>query len=183
MTEAEQRTPETWKFRIGPIKLRDGTPDWVISFLLYSSLALALTLVAVFAPLLMVSFLILSACVRRRWRKKGKDVLVVYADGPPCEERMKLVVPLVGTRAEFLNWSEKKRWGWWALAPNVYRCHLFFGPPPFARQVSFPQIYIFKRAIRPLHLSFFGRKSGDVIERLRDELASDPRESVTRTSK
>jgi hypothetical protein len=56
------------------------------------------------------------------WLPKGKDVLFVSSDSPVWRDYMGTrVLPLVGDRAIVLNWSQRKQWSRWSLAPRVFR--------------------------------------------------------------
>ena len=75
------------------------------------------------------------------WLPKGKDILLVYSDSPIWHEYMTTqILPFVQERAVVLNWSERKKWPRWSLAPALF--HHFGGARDFN-----PLVVLFK----PLH--------------------------------
>jgi len=55
------------------------------------------------------------------WLPRGKDILVVYSNGPVWQEYMtEQVLPLVEDRAIVLNWSERSSWRKWRLTQQVF---------------------------------------------------------------
>jgi hypothetical protein len=68
--------------------------------------------------------LILNALVRLMWLPRGKDILLVYSDSPIWHEYVtNQILPLVQSRAEILNWSERNRWPNWSLAVRLFRSY------------------------------------------------------------
>jgi hypothetical protein len=68
--------------------------------------------------------LILNVLVRVWWLLRGKDILLVYSDSPIWHNYMTTqILPLVQSRAQILNWSERKRWPRWSLAVRVFRSY------------------------------------------------------------
>ena len=54
--------------------------------------------------------------------RKGNYVLVVYSESTTCNEYMSTeVLPLLQQNAVILDWSERKQWPRWSLAPHVFR--------------------------------------------------------------
>jgi hypothetical protein len=96
-----------------------------------------------------------------RWRRHGKDVLTVFSDTPSCQEKMKEILPLVGSRAEFLNWSQRRTWNRWSIGPQVFRFYSFLGPQPFRLESSLPVVFVFRRIYWPTTLSFGQRWTTD----------------------
>ena len=152
--------------------MRLNPPLWLMLVLYYGSLLLSLTLCIVFSPLILAYALALFCSVWLRWHPRGKDVLTVVANVPSCQERMKGVLPLLGSRSEFLNWSERRTWERWSLTVRLFRLHAFFGPVPFRREQTLPLVMIFRRFRWPKKFDFSKRENDvDVLERLRQELA------------
>jgi len=67
----------------------------------------------------LVNFLIWTT-----WVPRGKDVLFVSSDSTIWKEYMEQeVLPIVGSRAERLNWSERKRWKKYSLGVQSFRSY------------------------------------------------------------
>lgn len=87
-------------------------------------LPLIIPLSAIGIALFVANRLVLNALVRVWWLPRGRDVLLVYSDSPIWQEYMtKQIIPLVASRAEILNWSERNRWSDWSLAVRVFRTY------------------------------------------------------------
>jgi hypothetical protein len=106
------------------------------------------------------------------WLPKGKDVLLVYSDSPIWHEYMTTqVLPVVGERAVVLNWSERKRWSQWSLAPAIF--HHFGGAGDFN-----PLVVLFKPLRRANIYRFWSafkdlkRGHQEPLERLTQELVA-----------
>jgi hypothetical protein len=87
-------------------------------------LPLIIPLAAIGFVIFVANRLILNALVRVWWLPRGKDILLVYSDSPIWHEYMtNQILPLVRSRAQILNWSERKRWPNWSLAVRVFRSY------------------------------------------------------------
>ena len=85
---------------------------------------LIILLAAIGIVLFVACRLTLNALVRVWWLPRGKDILLVYSDSPIWREYMtNQILPLVQSRAETLNWSERKRWPRWSVAVLVFRSY------------------------------------------------------------
>jgi hypothetical protein len=114
--------------------------------------------------------LILNALVRVWWLPRGKDILLVYSDSPIWHEYMtKHILPLVESRAEILNWSERNRWPNWSLAVRVFRSYSGgrdFNPmvilfPPLGKALFFRFLPAFQEQ---------KRGSPEPLERMRQDM-------------
>jgi hypothetical protein len=157
---------------VGRVLRRIWPTDWssrFIAILLLSWWALLL----LFSPLILLYGYTLLCCVWFTWRREGRDVLVILADNKSSHKRMERISPLVGKRAEFLNWSERATWRRWKLGPQLFGFYSFFGPPPFARERSFPVVIVFRGLRMPRTFNFFGQsKNADALfDRLEVALA------------
>ena len=79
---------------------------------LFIPLAPVLLVVVVFA---LVFFLVSTICLHIAiwswWCIRGRDILFVYSDSPIWHDYIEQhVLPHLGGRAVFLNWSQRKRW-------------------------------------------------------------------------
>lgn len=87
-------------------------------------LPLIIPLAAIGIVLFVAKRLILNALVRVWWLPRGKDILLVYSDSPIWHEYLtNQILPLVQSRAEILNWSERNQWPSWSLAVLVFRSY------------------------------------------------------------
>lgn len=152
--------------------VRLNVPLWRLPVLYYGSLLVSLALCLVLSPLILVYWLFLCWRIRREWRSGGKDVLTVFADTPSSKQRMEQILPLVASRSEFLNWSERERWNRWSIGPQIFRFYSFLGPQPFRLKSCLPVVLVFKRFYWPTTFSFGGLRTAEpqVINRLRQEL-------------
>jgi len=145
----------------------------------FGKAALIIVLLPVIIPLATIGIaffvanrLVLNVLVRFCWILNGKDILLVSSDSPIWHEYMtSQILPLVGQRAEVLNWSERKRWSKWSLAVRVF--HAYSGGKNFN-----PMVIMF-RPLRParffrFHLAFQELKHGkqEPIEQMRADLIS-----------
>jgi hypothetical protein len=127
------------------------------------------------SPLILLYAFVLLCGVWFQWAKRKKDVLVVTSDDQVSQERLNTVTPLLETWAEFLNWSERKSWRTWTLAPQLFRFYaFFFGPEPFEFATSLPAVIVFKRFQRPksFHFARSSNEGDSVLHRLQAELDS-----------
>src|SRR4029077_20978018 len=93
--------------------------------------ALLTVLLPLIVPLAVIGIMLflayrltLNALVRFWWLPKGKDILLIYSDSPIWHEYMtNQILPLVRSRAEILNWSERSRWPNWSLAVRLFRSY------------------------------------------------------------
>jgi hypothetical protein len=105
------------------IGVRLNIPLRLMSFLYYGSILLSLALCLLLSPAIVLYWLVLRWRIRQ-WRKEGKDLLIVFADTPSCQEWMKQISPLIGSRSEFLNWSRRDQWNRWSIGPQLFRFYL-----------------------------------------------------------
>jgi hypothetical protein len=140
--------------------------------LFYCSLCLLLFLSVPFLPFILTYYLILRSAVWVRWNRRGKDVLVVFSEGPTCRERMSRIMPLVGSRSELLNWSERTKWNRWSLAPQLFAFYRFLGPQPFQMESALPAILVVRKFHWPRSFDFLGNLAtrDSLLERLEQEL-------------
>ncbi len=152
--------------------VRLNAPLWLLSVLYYGSILVSLTLGVVLFPVIIVYWLFLCWRISREWRSRGRDVLTVFADTPSSKQRMEQILPLIASRSEFLNWSERQQWKRWSIGPQVFRFYSFLGPQPFRLKSCLPVLFVFKRFYWPTTFSFGGRRTTElqVISRLRQEL-------------
>jgi hypothetical protein len=165
--------------------VRLNIPLWLLPVLYYGSILVSLTLCLVLSPLIFVYWLFLCWRLRHEWRRAGKDVLVVFADTPSSKERMEQVLPLVASRSELLNFSEREKWSRWSIGPQVFRFYSFLGPQPFRLKSCLPVVFVFRRIYWPTIFSFGGRRTNEaqILSRLQQELAaSASRVSLPRRS-
>src|SRR4051812_38763619 len=67
---------------------------------------------------------IVNVLVWTTWMPRGKNVLFVSSDSTIWKEYMEQeVLPIVGPRAERLNWSERKRWRKYSLGVQSFRSY------------------------------------------------------------
>lgn len=86
------------------------------------SFAIALPFVVIFLTFFLAYRAALYVLISICWLPWGRDVLFVNSDSPVWHEYMDThILPLVQNRAVVLNWSEKKKWSRWSLAPRVFR--------------------------------------------------------------
>lgn len=94
-------------------------------------IALLTVLLPLIVPLAVIGIMLflayrltLNALVRFWWLPRGKDILLIYSDSPIWHEYMtNQILPLVRSRAEILNWSERSRWPNWSLAVRLFRSY------------------------------------------------------------
>ena len=87
-------------------------------------LTLLLPLIILLAVIGIMLFVAYRLTLRIWWLPRGKDILLVYSDSPIWHEYMtNQILPLVQSRAQILNWSERKRWPRWSLAVQVFRSY------------------------------------------------------------
>jgi|SRR5208282_2211043 len=157
--------------------VRLNIPLWLVGVLYYGSILVSLTLCLALSPFILMYWLFLCWRISREWRSAGKDVLTVFADTPSSEQRMEQILPLVASRSEFLNLSEKEKWSRWAIGPQVFRFYSFLGPEPFRLKSCLPVVFVFRRIYWPTIFSFERRRTTEaqVLSRLRQELRADER--------
>lgn len=141
-----------------------------MSFLYYCLIVVSFALLLLLSPIILVHALILSWRIQHQWRKHGKDVLMVFADTPSCQGRMRELIPLIEARAVFLNWSKRRTWNRWSIGPQVFRFYSFLGPQPFRLESSLPVVFVFRKIYWPSTFSFGGHQNARDLERLEDEL-------------
>lgn len=163
--------------------VRLKVPIWLFSVPYYGSILVSLTLCLVLSPLIVVYWLFLCWRISHEWRRAGKDVLIVFADTPSSEQRMEQVLPLVASRSELLNFSERERWDRWSIGPQVFRFYSFFGPEPFLLKSCLPVLFVFRRIYWPTIFSFEGLRTSEaqILSRLRQELGTGERPASNMT--
>lgn len=152
--------------------VRLNIPLWLLPVLYYGSILVSLTLCLVLSPFILVCWVFLCWRIRREWRSEGKDVLTVFADTPSSKQRMEQILPLVASRSEFLNWSEREGWNRWSIGPQIFRFYSFLGPQPFRLKSCLPVVLVFRRFYWPTTFSFGGLRATEpqVISKLKQEL-------------
>ncbi len=142
-------------------------------------ITLVIVLVPLIIPLAIVGLILfflnrlaLYILIWLLWLPRGKDVLFVYSDSPIWHAYMaERVLPLVGSRAVVLNWSERKNWSRWSFTVHVF--HTFGGSRNFN-----PLVVVFPLLRRARYFRFLPAfkdwKQGDTasVEQLRQELVS-----------
>lgn len=101
--------------------MRDKTkrPWWT-----WPILVVLLPLVIVVLVLWLLAALLLQFVVWATWCPRGRYALVVYSNSPIwCDYFEERVLPVLGSRAVVLNWSERNQWKF-SLAVVLFR---FFG--------------------------------------------------------
>jgi hypothetical protein len=151
--------------------VRLNVPFWLQRVLSYGALLVSLTLCLVLSPFIILYWCFLCWRVSREWRRMGKDVLTVLADSPSCERRMQQILPLVNSRSEFLNWSQREMWKRWSIGPQIFRFYSFLGPQPFRLKYC-PVVFVFRRFYWPTTFSFGWPRTTEaqVIDKLKQEL-------------
>ena len=136
-------------------------------------LPLIIPLAAIGIVLFSANRLVLNALVRLWWLPRGRDVLLVFSDSPIWHEYMtSQILPLVQSRAEILNWSERNRWTRWSLATRVfysYSGNRNFNPmvilfPPLGKARLFRFLPVFNE---------WKHGNPEPLERMRDALISE----------
>jgi hypothetical protein len=138
---------------------------------------IAILVLLLFSPILLPVLLVyvcisalLYLAIWIAWLPQGKDVLLVYSNSPIWHDYLtEQILPLVGHRAVVLNWTERKQWARWRLAPLVFwwfAGRREFNPfvaifPPFRRAKVF-------RFWRPFKDWKHGKN--EALERMRKEL-------------
>jgi len=117
-------------------------------------------IVLVLSPLLLVLLLsyglyalLLHMLVWLLWGPTGKRVLFVYSNSPVWQSYIEdNILPRLPHNSVVLNWSERRRWRWWALSAAVF--HLFGGSREFnplavvIRPLRWGRAFRFWRAFR-----------------------------------
>jgi hypothetical protein len=157
--------------------VRLNIPLWFVSVLYYGAILVSLALCLVLSPLILVYWLFLCWRISHEWRSAGKDVLTIFADTPSSEQRMEQLLPLVASRSEFLNFSEREGWNRWSIGPQVFRFYSFLGPQPFRLKSCLPVVFVFRRIFWPTIFSFGwrGTTEAQILSRLRQELGEGER--------
>ena len=108
--------------------------NWPLTVLLVLLAPIWLPLVISFLLLLAIvipaAYLLVYVCIWCFWLTRGRDVLFVYSDSPIWRDYMLTeMLPLVGSRAVVLNWSDRRSWKRWSLRVLAFR--LFSGEKAF----------------------------------------------------
>ena len=154
--------------------MRLNCPFKVIAPLFYLMCLLSILLYILFSPLLFLYGLVLSTVAWKKWKKRGKDVLVIHNGERSSEVWIEQILPLVKERAEFLNYEESKDWRRWSLPVQLfYR----FGPQPIPQSFVphfLPAVIVLRSSRLPKKFCF-GRQSEleTNIRQLRLELAKN----------
>jgi len=131
MTSEKQRLQAPFTSRLA------GTALWAFLLIWWGVLL-------ILSPLLLGYGLLLLTSVRFDWHGKGKDVLVVRSGKSKFKNPLEEIQPVVEKRSEFLDWDDRSKWPMWSVAPRLFRLYAFFyGPQPFARELSLPLILFF----------------------------------------
>jgi hypothetical protein len=132
-------------------------------------LVVLLPLVIVVLTLWLLGALLVQIVVWATWCPRGRYALVVYSSSPIwCEYFQERVLPVVGSRAVVLNWSERSQWKF-SLAVVLFK--FFAGTREFN-----PLVMVFEpltwvrrfRFYRPFRAFKHGRP--EEVERLLGEL-------------
>jgi hypothetical protein len=154
-----------------------------------------LILFAALLPLVLVSLLLwlmgalaLLVLVWLTWLPRRRYALVVYSNSPIWQEYFETrVLPMAGTRASVLNWSERKRW---SPTLSVILFHVFAGSraynpiaivfPPLSwpRQFRFYDVFREFKHGKPAEVE----KLREELLALLDELAPPPADTGPRAA-
>jgi hypothetical protein len=134
---------------------------------------LSILLYVMLLPLIYLYGLLLCSKVWIEWEKEGKDVLVLQADSKHSREWMSRILPLVGSRAVLLDYSQRHNWERWSLPVQLIQIFGPHGMPERFTVHSLPAVILFRRLHRPERFFFGGRSKNceEKIERLRAALA------------
>jgi len=151
-------------------KLPPGLAVLIVAALFYLSILVYL----IALPLAGLYGLLLCPAVWIEWGRQGKDVLVVDVENEHCREWMAKILPLVSTRAVFLNYGARNRWDGKSLEAQLFA---IFGPHPIPERFmpsSLPAVIFFQRLRRPKVFTFGNRSKGleEKLEQLRSALAA-----------
>jgi hypothetical protein len=100
---------------------------------LFASLLIGLAILVlpfalVYAVVVFLYQLLLCAAIWASWGRR--QVLFVYSDSPVWKDYIETqILPRLGDRAVVLNWSERRHWKPWSLAPLAF--HRFAGSQAF----------------------------------------------------
>jgi hypothetical protein len=138
---------------------------------------LSILVYVVALPLAALYGLLLRPVVWIEWERRDKDVLVVDFDSAHSKEWMARILPVVGTRAVFLNYSNRDHWDRRSLEAQIFA---IYGPHPIPERFmpgSLPAVIFFKRLRRPKVFNFGNhfKHHEDELERLRSELTATNR--------
>jgi len=139
----------------------------------YAIFVLSILLYVALSPLSYLYGWLLCPMVWIEWEKQGKDVLVVLADSKHSEEWTARILPLIGDRAVFLDYSQRERWDHWSLPAQLFEIFGPHGVPERFTVYSLPAVIVFRKFHRPRKVTF-GERSKDLeekIEQLRAALA------------
>ena len=144
---------------------------WVPIYYLLTFLRLLLLIPA--WPFIFVYRFVLSVLAWFAMRP-GKDVVVVTNDSQVCKTWLPRLMPLIGERAVFLNYEERRNWIRWSLPVRLFHA---FGPAPTAETFiphSLPAVIAVRKFRRPQLFSFGSlSKDGEAkLENLRSALAA-----------
>jgi hypothetical protein len=136
---------------------------------------LSILLYVALSPLIFLYGLLLCPIVWIEWAKEGKDMLFIDKDGKYSREWIARILPMVGERAMFLNYSQHDRWERWSLVVQIFEIFGPHGMPERFTQYSLPAVILFRNLRLPRKFTF-GEHCEDretKLEQLRSELAID----------
>ena len=105
--------------------------------------------------------------------RPDKEVVVVTNDSQVCQSWLPRLMPLIGERAVFLNYEERRNWRHWSLPVRLFHA---FGPAPTSQTFIphlLPAVIVIRKFRRPQLFSFgsFSTDREAKLEELRSALA------------
>jgi len=108
------------------------------------------------------------------WVSPKRNVIVAYNAQSELEGSISTLMPVLGGRAVFLDYSDRKRWRF-SIPTQLFRC---FGPEPlteFFMPGFLPAVIVIRRFRKPVNFSF-GQRTADrhsSLARLQAELGKN----------
>ncbi|HYM74399.1 MAG TPA: hypothetical protein VE377_00350 [Candidatus Dormibacteraeota bacterium] len=138
----------------------------------YLLFVLSILLYVVLSPFAYLYGLLRCCEVWIDWAKEGKDVLVIDLASDHSREWISRLKPLLGGRAVFLHWSERKGWDRRSLAPQLFEVFGPHGMPEMFTASSLPAAIVFQTLRRPKVFTFGARSKNldEKFEQLRAAL-------------
>jgi hypothetical protein len=151
----------------------DNLPFRLAIPVMFALFYLSVLLYVLAFPFVRLYGLLLCPAVWIEWGRRGKDVLVVDFDSAHSKEWMERILPLVGSRAVFLNYSNRDHWNGSSLENQLYEVFGPHGMPERFTVNSLPAVILFIKLRRPKVFTFgnHSKDREDKMERLRSELA------------
>ncbi len=153
--------------------LENKLPFWfvvpVAALLFYASWFLILLS---FPLVYLYGYAFLFPLVRSKWGKAGKDVLVVSTNTADAQEWAAKIVPLVESRAVFLDYDERDRWNRWSLAVQLFGWFSPLAIPDIFSRGWLPAVILIKPKKKPKR-SLFGEYQGNRRDALLDQLRTE----------